>query len=154
VGLGVALFLLPRDRITKASWEKVRLGMTVKQVEDILCTPGLTYAEFFQEIDALEKNIGGLPFVADGTNFVERDPQDSSRPSQGMGGFFLLGGNELPQPSRDAQIAFGDERYWIGRLGCVEIRLNPQGRVKSKFFCGWRSAQPSVVDRLRDWLDL
>jgi hypothetical protein len=42
VGFSAALFLWPRDRITKASWEKIRLGMQEKEVEDILGGPGLT----------------------------------------------------------------------------------------------------------------
>ncbi|HMF18113.1 MAG TPA: hypothetical protein VKE98_12950 [Gemmataceae bacterium] len=40
VGFGTALFLWPRDRITKASWEKIRIGMTEKEVEGILSGPG------------------------------------------------------------------------------------------------------------------
>jgi hypothetical protein len=40
LGFGTALLLWPRDRITKASWEKIRIGMTEKEVEGILSGPG------------------------------------------------------------------------------------------------------------------
>ncbi len=40
LGLGTALFLWPRDRITAESWKKIRIGMTVEEVEDVLGGPG------------------------------------------------------------------------------------------------------------------
>ena len=33
LGFGTALLLWPRDRITAESWHKIRIGMTVKEVE-------------------------------------------------------------------------------------------------------------------------
>lgn len=36
IGLGVVLFLLPRDRITVESWKQIRIGMTEKEVEGLL----------------------------------------------------------------------------------------------------------------------
>ena len=41
LGFGAAIFLWPRDRITAESWEKIQLGMTVEEVQDILGGPGL-----------------------------------------------------------------------------------------------------------------
>jgi hypothetical protein len=40
VGFGAALYLWPRDRITAESYEQIRVGMTEKDVEDILGGPG------------------------------------------------------------------------------------------------------------------
>ena len=58
VGLGVALFVWPRDRITTESWKNIRIGMTVKEVESILGRPGLRMPEFLAHLDALEKKLG------------------------------------------------------------------------------------------------
>jgi hypothetical protein len=41
LGFGAVLFLWPRDRITAASLEKIRVGMSEKEVEDILGGPGI-----------------------------------------------------------------------------------------------------------------
>jgi len=141
VGLGVALFVWPRDRITTESWKKIRIGMTVKEVESILGRPGSRMPEFLAHLDALEKKLGKYPFVSDGISFAERDPQDVAEKSRivlDKGGFVFLGG----------------EQYWIGQRGCMEIRFDPQGQVKWKRFNGWRSAAPTFLDRLRDWLGL
>jgi hypothetical protein len=48
VGLGAALFLWPRDRITPASWKEIRIGMTERDVEDILHKPGRDLLEAAQ----------------------------------------------------------------------------------------------------------
>ena len=43
LGFGTALFLWPRDRITAESWEQIRVGMTEKEVVEILGQPsGMT----------------------------------------------------------------------------------------------------------------
>jgi hypothetical protein len=34
--LGIGLFVLPRDRVTKANLERIKKGMTVTEVEEIL----------------------------------------------------------------------------------------------------------------------
>jgi|SRR5262249_7194220 len=36
LGFGTALLLWPRDRITAESWQKIRIGMTEEEVENIL----------------------------------------------------------------------------------------------------------------------
>jgi len=41
LGFGTALFLWPRDRITAESWQKIRIGMTEKEVESILGKRGI-----------------------------------------------------------------------------------------------------------------
>lgn len=59
LGFSATLFLWPRDRITKASWERIGLGMQEKEVEDILGGPGLTgdYAPRFSLVMS-----GGVTF--------------------------------------------------------------------------------------------
>jgi hypothetical protein len=47
LGFGTVLFLWPRDRITAESWQKIRLGMTEDEVENILGGSGLCRKEFW-----------------------------------------------------------------------------------------------------------
>src|SRR5262249_34741461 len=58
LGLGTAFFLWPRDRITAESWEKIRLGMTEKEVEDILGGPGTN----IKDIEEFERTRG-VPLI-------------------------------------------------------------------------------------------
>src|SRR5262245_54552616 len=46
LGFGTALLLWPRDRITAESWKQIQIGMSEKEVEDILGKRGLKYEEF------------------------------------------------------------------------------------------------------------
>jgi hypothetical protein len=46
------------------------------------------------------------------------------------------------------------DKMWIGRRGYITIYFEPEGQVITKMFQGWRSAEPSFLDRLRDWLGL
>jgi hypothetical protein len=48
LGFGTALLLWPRDRITAESHDMIRMGMTEKEVEDILGGPGIPYQEAAQ----------------------------------------------------------------------------------------------------------
>ncbi len=49
LGIVGAFLLWPRDRITPASWEKIHIGMTEKDVEALLERPGINskWEEFF-----------------------------------------------------------------------------------------------------------
>ncbi len=57
LGMGVALLLWARDRITSDSWKQIRLGMTMEEVERILGGPGII-------TDELQAHIGKEPFVS------------------------------------------------------------------------------------------
>jgi outer membrane protein assembly factor BamE (lipoprotein component of BamABCDE complex) len=46
LGFGTVLFLWPRDRITPELWEKIEIGMTENQVEEILGGPGMSWKQF------------------------------------------------------------------------------------------------------------
>ncbi|HMF17276.1 MAG TPA: hypothetical protein VKE98_08730 [Gemmataceae bacterium] len=43
LGFGAALLLWPRDRITAESWKQIQIGMSEKEVEDILGRPGVSW---------------------------------------------------------------------------------------------------------------
>jgi hypothetical protein len=123
LGFGVALFLLPRDRITPESWEKIQIGTTEKEVESILGGPGISCKEFLAHIARVEKDIG-KPF---------------------------LGKRLLREPER---FEFDEDKtkVWFGGRGIIGIKFDQGGVVEGKVFEGVRSADPSFLDRLRDWL--
>jgi hypothetical protein len=55
LGFATALFLWPRDRITAESWKQIRVGMSEKEVENILGSSGLSWDD---KQDAIAKNTG------------------------------------------------------------------------------------------------
>jgi hypothetical protein len=55
LGLGAAFLLWPRDRITGESHDMIHMGMTEKEVEDILGGPGIPYQEATQITGALNR---------------------------------------------------------------------------------------------------
>ena len=121
VGFGTALFLWPRDGVTAESWKQIQIGMTEKEVEDILGEAGMTQEKFATCLKALEKN-GKV--------------------------------RELDNRRKSGVAANGvdNRKYWIGRRGCIEIGFDPPDQVSVKYFCELRSANPSLIDRLRNWL--
>jgi hypothetical protein len=129
VALGAALFLWPRDRITAASWKKIQVGMSVKEVEAILGNPGMNNEQF-------------EAFYRGQRNKFGKDP-------------FILGGNALVEPEDRRHLLHWvhekDIIVWIGQRGTIQIE-SQQGRVKLKYFEELRSAQRDFVDRIRDWL--
>jgi hypothetical protein len=46
----------------------------------------------------------------------------------------------------------GKTRCWIGHRGCIVIRFDAEGLVAFKYFEHLGYAEPSFIDRLRDWL--
>jgi hypothetical protein len=56
LGFGTALWLWPRDRITVESWKQIEIGMTEKQVEEILRGPGNDGTDE-QEMDQLREMV-------------------------------------------------------------------------------------------------
>jgi hypothetical protein len=57
LGFGTALLLWPRDRITAASWKRIRVGMTEKEVEGILGRPGINREEYEEQHEELTKTL-------------------------------------------------------------------------------------------------
>ena len=61
LGFGTASLLWPRDRITAESWQKIRIGMTEKEVEGVLGEPGLNWVQVHEaELEYLE-TFGKVP---------------------------------------------------------------------------------------------
>jgi len=129
LGFGTALLLWPRDRITKASWEKIRIGMTEEEVAEILGGPGMSRDEYWAEYDRLKKELGRAPFENEGPTLKE--PDSSARG-------FLVG-------SRVS--------IWTGRRGRIEIQFDEDNHVWWKRFHGMRWINEGILDRLRDWVD-
>ena len=136
LGFGLALFLWPRDRITAESWEKIRIGMTEEEVEGILGGPGENAKEVLAEWHALAKQLGREPFTTDGTYFEEPIIYLAIPPGIG----------------RMKNWPDEDNRIWKGRRGIMGVQFDCNGRVAWWFFQGMRSADPSIIDRLRDFL--
>lgn len=106
--LGAVLFLLPRDRITLANYERIRDEMTMDDVERLLGGPGMNEKEFLAQHG---KDIYRLK-------------------------------------ARTA----GESRFWLGRRYWMEIRFAPQGYVSTKCYSKLFSAEPTLLERLRDWI--
>jgi hypothetical protein len=126
-GIAAALFLWPQDRTTKASWEKIQVGMTEKEVEAILGEPGRTWDEY--QAREMEDAEGGRALMPEE---VLEEP---------IGGF-------LPD-------ALHKTRVWRGRRGELGVQFDHGGRVRHKYLKGGqriRGADPSFFGRLRDWL--
>jgi hypothetical protein len=124
LGFGTVLFLLPRNRITVEAWQQIRLGMTKEEVESILGGPGIPCAEFLAQNARIEKAIGKPHLLNDGKRLMEPE-----------------------------WLKFDEDKIkvWFAGRGLIAIDFD-QGFVKGKVFEGVRSADPSFLDRLRDWL--
>jgi hypothetical protein len=122
LGFGTALLLWPRDRITAESWQKIRIGMTEKEVAEILGSRGMSRQEYWAEYERLEKELGRAPF------------------------------ENVGQPEGRGQLAWDRIKIWTGRRGRIEIELDQDHHVCWKFFQGVRWRNGDILDRLRDWL--
>jgi hypothetical protein len=121
VGPGLALLLWPRDRITVDSWKQIRIGMTEKEVEEVMDGPGVSEEEFTAYILDLEKD----------------------------GNFRAL---EIVGQEPKGILGVEDRKYWIGGRGYFQIDFNPPDHVFLKTFYRFRSPDPNLLDRLRNWL--
>ena|SRR6516162_9178251 len=122
LGFSAALFLWPRDRITAESWKVIRVGMTEKEVEEILGAPAMVTNEFNAK--------NSQYYLAKGTiiSFQLFEPTGD-------------------WPDDDPE----KTRFWQGGAGFIEIGFSRQGLVVFKGF-GAQPSNPNVVDRIRDWL--
>jgi hypothetical protein len=131
LGLGTALLLWPRDRITVDSWQKIRIGMTEAEVEEILGRSGIRCDDFFEQYAQLQNEMGKPPFIDEG---------------------LLL---EEPDFGRPTGLLFDEwdkSKIWSGRHGFVGVHFDEKGHVAKKIFHAMRPAEPGFLDRLRDWL--
>jgi hypothetical protein len=121
---GGALFLWPKDRITKESWEKIRVGMRQKELETILGGPGISVEEWDAQ-HALRQKLRA-PFIPTGVFLMEPDSIDHFVNTVG--------------------------KVWTGRYGGIRIEFDERGHVSGKIFEGWRSSDPTFLNHVRDWL--
>ena len=126
LGLGTALLLWPRDRITVESWQKIQIGMTEKEVAEILGGAGMNYWDAWDGHAALEKELGRPLFETE-------DPT-------------------LEEPVK--RVLWDRAKIWIGRRGIIVIELDQDKNVCWKQFHGARRINAGIFDRLRDWLGL
>jgi hypothetical protein len=124
LGLGTALLLWPRDRITAASLKLIHLGMPKEDVEEILGRPGTNVMEFERKLIELEAKAGKPPFVPMSEVLVEPE------------GF---------------EFTF-DCKCWLGRGGIILIQFDREAEVQALGFVVIRAGQPNIIERLRDWL--
>ena len=129
LGFGTALLLWPRDRITVESWQKIRIGMTEKEVEEILRGAGMSRKKYWAQYDRLEKDLGRRPCEVEGPSLQE--------PKRGSCGRFAV---------------WARFRIWTGGRGIIFIELDQENRVCCKEFQGARWTNGGILDRLRDWL--
>ena len=126
LGFGTALFLWPRDRITAESWEQIRVGMTEKEVVEILGQPsGMTLEELighgFFNLLVLCEPIGYEGLTLD------------------------VAWNLRPALNQDTP------KFWASQRHCLQIGFDGTGKVRGKVL--WESNKPSsFIDRIRDWL--
>jgi hypothetical protein len=126
LGFGAAIFLWPRDRITAESWEKIRIGMTSAEVEEILGGPGNDFKEAEDLYNRVVTKSGKEPLDLDSLRY-EPDKQFAEEETKVM-------------------------RVWVGREAVIGIVFDPENCVKKKAFQRGRLAEPNLIDRLRDWL--
>ena len=50
LGFGTALLSWPRDRITAESWQKIQIGMTEEEVENMLGEPGSRHVDIWRDL--------------------------------------------------------------------------------------------------------
>ena len=147
LGFGAALFLLPRDPITLASWKQIRIGMTEEEVEDILGGPGISTKDFWDQNEALEKQMGKPPFIDAGVCLNEPE-------RKAIGTDAIIGSAGGEGPVSKVRVAVEGVRVWFGRRGYMLIQFDNEGHVESKLFQARRPADPTFLDHLRDWLGL
>ena len=126
LGLGTALLLWPRDRITVESWQKIQIGMTEKEVAEILGGAGMNYWDAWDGHAALEKELGRPLFETE-------DPT-------------------LEEPKEPPRHLVTGSRIWSGHRGIIFVEFDQENRVCCKEFQGGRWINAGVLDRLRDWL--
>ena len=124
LGFGTASLLWPRDRITADSYAMIKIGMTEKEVEDILGAPRITSEEWEAQHRTLRERIGKEPFIPDG--IVLEEPKAFS---------------------------WEKVKCWIDpRRGIMQIQFDEAGHVSAKLFQGGQYLDLNFLDRLRDWL--
>src|SRR5262245_48562571 len=111
LGFGTALFLLPRDRITAESWQKIRIGMTEEEVAEILGSTGMNYWEFSAQYEQLEEELVPAPWELKNPKPILEAPA-----------------------GRHLLVDWDRVKVWSGRRGCIKIDLDQDNHVCWKQF--------------------
>ena len=128
LGLAAALFLWPRDRITGRSLEKIRHGMSMKEVEDILGDHDEADIDRFRQIGQLPVNTNTYRKVVMHRFLLRQEA------------------NSLLDPEIDTKV-------WIGARAIIAVQFDRAGHVTGLVFLGPNeTTRPNILDRLRDWL--
>ena len=116
------LFLLwPGDPITRATYQKIQLGMTLEEAEAIVGSPGIGITEMINEL----KRRGGQRIDADPDDIVQE-------------------GNDWSKSRPDLTTI----KCWEGTHGGIGIQLGDDGRIIGKRFEG-RRQWTGLVNRVR-----
>ncbi|HMF17746.1 MAG TPA: hypothetical protein VKE98_11100 [Gemmataceae bacterium] len=76
LGFRAALLLWPRDRITAESWHKIRIGMTEKEVAEMLGGPGMFWKETLLSIFPMRVflTVSAIGLAGDSKQRARSDP--------------------------------------------------------------------------------
>jgi hypothetical protein len=58
LGFGTALLLWPRDRITRETWDQIQVGMTEREVEEILGESGVFLDQLTVRVSEFGEGVG------------------------------------------------------------------------------------------------
>jgi hypothetical protein len=117
LGFVAAVYFWPRDRITAASWEKIQIGMTEKEVEEILGKPGVSGVAFVKHVEVSPISFTGPVLVEE-----PESPSDSEKYWIGQRGIMRIGFDKACevavkrfQEVRSTEPTFIDRiRDWLG----------------------------------------
>jgi hypothetical protein len=115
-----AFFLWPRDPISQATYDKIRIGMTLEEAEDLVGGPSIGVGEM---IDQLVKRRRVLLPAA---------PLD-----------VLHEGNDWSKVESDQNRI----QCWAGMDGGIAVQVGDDGRIIGKRFERWPS--PGLLERFR-----
>ena len=123
LGFGTALLLWPRDRITAESYKKIRIGMKVAEVEEILGGAAMDLGDALALYTSVVAKSGKEPLELDSS-----------------------------QHNPDHEFTNDDVKIWVGREAVITTMFDRKGHVTAKILQRGRLAEPNLIDRLRDRL--
>jgi hypothetical protein len=126
LGFGAALLLWPRDRITAESWQKIRIGMTEKEVEEMLNKAGISFSEHWAQREP--QGPGSSAHFNPASDLMI----EGATEHKGHGNIF---GVLLPLDDKKRT------KYWVGQAGIIGIHFDHE-KVVWKLFQGGRLAEP------------
>ncbi len=108
VVLGALFFLRPRDPVSRATYAKIQIGMTLEQAEAIVGRPGIEIAQMME-----------LIFKKRRTQWVDAKPEE-----------ILHEGSDWSKGRPDLSTIM----CWEGSHGGISVQLGHDGRIVGKRF--------------------